>query len=124
MIQLPGIYAKEKTKWIPVFRAIGAMTNIVLNIFLIPKYGVIGSAWATAISFFIMSLSVFIKLFNIYYIKYNWLALCYPLLFMSVILFPVESLFYRFLIVMFYVFGWYFLVITKNERIILKSLFQ
>ncbi len=124
VLQLPGIYAKEKTKWIPIFRAIGAMTNIALNIFLIPKYGVLGSAWATAISFFIMSLSVFIKLFNIYYVKYNWLALCYPLFFMIIIFFPIESLFSRFFLVIFYVFGWYFLTLSKNERIILKGLFQ
>ena len=123
VIQLPGIYAKELTSWIPVFRAIGAMTNIAFNIFLIPKYGVLGSAWATAIAFFIMSLSVFIKLFNIYYIKYNWFALCYPVFFMSVIFFPIESLFYRFLIVMLYGIGWYFLAISKNERNILKGLF-
>ena len=123
VIQLPGVYAKELTSWIPIFRAIGAMTNIALNIFLIPKYGVLGSAWATAIAFFIMSLSVFIKLFNIYYIQYNWLALCYPLFFMSVIFFPIESLLYRFLIVMLYGFGWYFLAISRNEKIILKGLF-
>ncbi len=123
VIQLPGVYAKKLTSWIPVFRAIGAMTNIGLNIFLIPKYGVLGSAWATAISFFIMSLSVFIKLFNIYYIQYNWLALCYPLLFMSVIFYPIESLLYRILIIILYGLGWYFLAINKNERIILKGLF-
>ena len=124
VIQLPGIYAKEKTKWIPIFRAIGAMTNIALNIFLIPKYGVLGSAWATAVAFFIMSLSVFIKLFNIYYVKYNWLALCYPVFFMSVIFSPIESLFSRFLIVILYGFGWYFLAINKNERKVVKGIFQ
>ena len=36
-----------------------------MNIILIPKYGVLGSAWATAVAFLFMSLSVFIKLFNI-----------------------------------------------------------
>ena len=75
VIQLPGVYAKEITTWIPVFRAIGAFTNIALNIILIPEYGVIGSAWATVVAFLFMSLSVFIKLYNKYYIKYNWAAL-------------------------------------------------
>ena len=124
VIQLPGVYAKEITNWIPIFRAIGAITNIILNIFLIPKYGVLGSACATVIAFFIMSLSVFIKLFNIYYVKYNWLALCYPVFFMSVIFSPIESLFSRFLIVILYGFGWYFLAISKNERTVVKGLFQ
>ncbi len=121
VIQLPGVYAKEITNWIPIFRAIGAMTNIALNIFLIPKYGVLGSAWATVIAFFIMSLSVFIKLFNIYYVKYNWLALCYPVFFMSVIFFPIDSLFFRFLIAIVYGIGWYFLAINNNERTVIKG---
>ena len=93
VIQLPGVYAKEITIWIPIFRAIGAISNISLNIILIPKYGVLGSAWATAISFVIMSLSVFIKLFNIYYVRYNWKALLYPILFMTIIFSPLQSVF-------------------------------
>ena len=121
VIQLPGIYATEITNWIPIFRAIGATTNIALNIFLIPKYGALGSAWATVIAFFIMSLTVFIKLFNIYYVKYNWLALCYPLFYMSVLFFPIESLLSRFLIAILYGIGWYFLAINNNERTIIKG---
>ena len=66
VIQLPGVYANELTSWIPMFRGIGAVTNISLNIILIPKYGVLGSAWAMVAAFAFMSFSVFIKLFNIY----------------------------------------------------------
>ena len=91
---------------------------------LIPKYGVIGSAWGTAISFAIMSLSVFIKLFNIYYVKYNWKAFFYPILFMAIIFSPLQSVLLRVFIGGFYWAGWYFLAISKDERKIIKGLFN
>ena len=124
VIQLPGVYAKEITTWIPIFRAIGAISNISLNIILIPKYGVLGSAWATAISFVFMSLSVFIKLFNIYYVKYNWKAILYPILFMVIIFSPLQSALVKVFIGFCYWSGWYFLVISKDERKIIKGLFN
>ena len=124
VIQLPGIYAKEITTWIPIFRAIGAISNISLNIVLIPQYGILGSAWATAISFVFMSLSVFLKLFNIYHVKYNWKALIYPILFMVIIFTPLESVLVRVFIGFCYWVGWYFLAISKDERITIKGLFN
>ena len=124
VIQLPGVYEKEITTWIPIFRAIGAISNISLNIILIPKYGVLGSAWATAISFVFMSLSVFIKLFNIYYVKYNWKAIFYPILFMAIIFSPLQSALFRVFIGFCYWVGWYFLAISKDERKLIKGLFN
>ena len=124
VIQLPGVYAKEITTWIPIFRAIGAISNISLNIILIPKYGVLGSAWATAISFVFMSLSVFIKLFNIYHVKYNWKAVFYPILFMVIIFSPLQSALVKVFIGFCYWSGWYFLAISKDERKIIKGLFN
>ena len=64
VLQLPGIYANNITNWVPIFRAIGAISNISFNIILIPQYGVIGCAWATVLSFFIMSIT-FSLLFNV-----------------------------------------------------------
>ena len=124
MIQLPGVYASELTSWIPVFRGIGAGTNISLNIILIPKYGVLGSAWAMVAAFAFMSFSVFIKLFNIYYVKYNWVALCYPVVFMLIIFFPIHSLISRLIIAISYGVGWYLLAINNNERMMIKGLFS
>ena len=124
MVQLPGVYASELTSWIPMFRGIGAVTNISLNIILIPKYGVLGSAWAMVAAFAFMSFSVFIKLFNIYYVKYNWVALCYPVVFMLIIFFPIHSLISRLIISICYGVGWYLLAINNNERMMIKGLFS
>lgn len=38
---------------------IGAVTNILLNIILIPKFGGVGSAWGTMISYFVVVLCLF-----------------------------------------------------------------
>jgi len=39
---------------------IGAVTNILLNVILIPRFGGVGSAWGTMISYFVVVLSLFI----------------------------------------------------------------
>jgi len=124
VLQLPGVYAEEITIWIPIFRAIGAISNISLNIILIPEYGVLGSAWATAISFVFMSLSIFIKLFNSYYVKYNWKAIFYPILFMAIIFYPLESTLARVFICFCYWGGWYYLAISRDEKKIIEGLFN
>ena len=122
VIQLPGIYSKKITSWVPIFRAIGASTNIFLNIFLIPKYGIVGSAFATAIAFLLMSLSVYIKLYKIYYIRYNWLALCYPLFFIGLTFLSFNALSFRLAITASYLFGWYYLALNNSERLTIKGL--
>lgn len=39
----------------------GAVANVVLNIFLIPKYGVVGAAVGTALFYFIATFSIVIN---------------------------------------------------------------
>lgn len=45
------IILEKKQKVALIFRTIGAILNIILNLILIPKYGPIGAAWATLISY-------------------------------------------------------------------------
>lgn len=56
--QLPGIalYAQKKDLALLFSTLIGGGANVVLNIILIPKYGIMGAAWATAISYGLMGL--------------------------------------------------------------------
>lgn len=51
-----GIWKREKTKYIPFLMSISAILNIILNIILVPIYGGVGAALATAIVFFILTL--------------------------------------------------------------------
>ena len=50
-----GIYVKKKTGWLGLIGVLCSCSNIALNFILIPRYGVMGAAWATALSFLLMS---------------------------------------------------------------------
>lgn len=69
---MPGIFYSNKTKLLPVFRGIGALSNIGLNILLIPKYGATGAAIATAISFGLMLISLYFRANRLFHIPYFW----------------------------------------------------
>ncbi len=59
---LAGTYIAKKTMYLGPVGLASAAANIGLNLLLIPRYGMLGAAWATAISFFFMSaLSLFVS---------------------------------------------------------------
>ena len=72
LLQLPGVFYQEKSLWIATSRAIGAISNIVLNIYMIPIYGVEGAAIATCLSFIIMFIIMFIFNRRLFHISYEW----------------------------------------------------
>ena len=72
LLQLPGVFHQEKSLWITISRAIGAISNIIFNIYLIPKYGGQGAAIATCISFIIMFIIMFIINIRLFPISYEW----------------------------------------------------
>jgi len=50
-----GLYIDKKTALISGLTLFAGMLNVVLNIFLIPKFGIIGASAATLISYFILT---------------------------------------------------------------------
>jgi O-antigen/teichoic acid export membrane protein len=52
---LAGAYIAKRTASLGPAGVLSAGANIGLNLLLIPHYGMVGAAWATAVSFFIMS---------------------------------------------------------------------
>lgn len=66
-----GILLQKKTKYIALITAICAVSNLILNYLLIPKFGMMGAAWATLATFAIMfTLNYFISN-GIYYVRYE-----------------------------------------------------
>ncbi len=72
LVQLPGVYLKEKSGWVAIVRGIGALSNIALNFLLIPKYGIVGAASATFIAFFLMAVFMYFLNTRIFPVKYEW----------------------------------------------------
>ena len=122
VLQLPGIYMKKITRWVPVFRAIGASIMIVVGLVLIPQIGMMGASYAVIIAFFIMSVSVYLKTRNLYSVPYNWIAIIYPIIFLffSVII-PTDFII-NCVVSIIYPVGWYFFALNTEERSGLKKI--
>jgi O-antigen/teichoic acid export membrane protein len=67
-----GIYIEKKTFFLPITTSISAVTNVILNIILIPKLGIMGSAIATLLSYLIMAVSTYYISQNIYRVQYEF----------------------------------------------------
>ena len=67
-----GIYIEEKTKYFPIVTGTGAAVNILVNLLLIPVYGIMGAALATFLSYFIMAIGLYFVSQKFYPIKYEF----------------------------------------------------
>ena len=65
----PLFYFK-KTKLLPIITGAAAVLNILLNYFLIPRYGAIAAAWATLVSYGAMLVIYYVVAQNISPLKY------------------------------------------------------
>ncbi|MEA3307062.1 MAG: oligosaccharide flippase family protein [Elusimicrobiota bacterium] len=69
---LAGIIIRKKTKWIMIAALIGAGANILLNLKLIPLYGMYGAAYAVLISYILMAVMLHEISRRIYPVKYEY----------------------------------------------------
>ena len=116
---MPRIYKYEHTKKIMYFRFIGALSNIIMNIILIPEFGIIGSAYATLISFIIMSFYIFTVGNRLEYIRYNIKGWLFPLItwVLAIISIYITSEYIIAIsLLVSYPMIWYKLIITTDEK--------
>jgi O-antigen/teichoic acid export membrane protein len=66
-----GIYIEEKSMYIPLITGIGATVNIVVNLLLIPVWGIMGAALATLGAYFAMAAGLYIVTQKFYRIEYE-----------------------------------------------------
>lgn len=67
-----GIFIEEKTKYMPIVTVLGAVSNIVANLILIPQIGIMGAAVAMLISYVTMTIAIFIVSQKFYQIPYEY----------------------------------------------------
>lgn len=65
-------FFQNKIRYLIYSSAIGCISNIILNILLIPPFSMIGAAIATMLSYFIMFLALYLYSQKIYKIDYEW----------------------------------------------------
>lgn len=66
-----GIFISERTGILSVIMIVGAIITIVANAILVPMLGMMGSAWATVISYAVMSLTLFVFSTRAYNVPYT-----------------------------------------------------
>jgi len=65
-----GFYLVKRTKIIALLTLSCALINIIINLFLIPAYGILGAAYSTVVSYFI--LTVLITVFSRSLLRVQW----------------------------------------------------
>ncbi|MDP6684820.1 MAG: oligosaccharide flippase family protein [Candidatus Marinimicrobia bacterium] len=121
VLQLPGIYATDKTRLIPLFRGIGAVSNIVLNLILIPRFGVMGAAWATAVSFGIIALTIFLFNYSQYPIPFTFQSIIIPLGYFGLACIVPGGLWNQIILTVGFIPVWYGFALRKSERELIKT---
>ena len=66
-----GLNITKNTRYYPVSTAIGAGVNLGLNLWLIPRYGIIGAAWATGAAYRVQAAIAFIFSQRYYRVTYE-----------------------------------------------------
>ena len=61
ILQMPAIYIKNKQKWIPFIWGFGLLVNFTSNYFLIQKFGFVGAAYSTLLTYLSMSIFIIFK---------------------------------------------------------------
>lgn len=82
----------DKTKYAAMFAFIGASLTLVINLWGIPKYGYMASAWATFVAYLAMFLCSFILGKKKYPIPYQWKKLLGYMLFSILLYFFIPKL--------------------------------
>jgi O-antigen/teichoic acid export membrane protein len=59
VVLVNGLVAKNLQNYLPFSTGIGAVMNVVLNLYFIPRWGAVGSAWATNISYTLAAILLF-----------------------------------------------------------------
>jgi O-antigen/teichoic acid export membrane protein len=67
-----GLNITKQTKYYPVATAIAALTSVGANLFLIPRYGVIGAAWSNTLSYAVLAGTAMRFSQRAYPMHYEW----------------------------------------------------
>ena len=66
-----GVYVESRTRMLPGIVSAGAATNVVLNVILIPRIGIIGAAWGTVAAYALMAAALYLSTRRFYRVAYE-----------------------------------------------------
>lgn len=129
-IVILGLYLKKKTSVIAIITLSAAALNIILNIILIPKYKIMGAAYATTISYLLIFISTNLFSEKSYPIHFNQKKLLILLL-TGISLFCLNNLlgekisYLKFIVILLYpIILYIFNLLDYREITIIKTFFR
>jgi O-antigen/teichoic acid export membrane protein len=69
---LAGIYIKERNKILPLVTGAGALVNVLVNLALVPYFGITGAALATLAAYIVMAGYIYYESNKVYPVPYEW----------------------------------------------------
>ena len=72
---MAGVYVKERTRILPGIVGLGAGINLLLNLLLIPRLGMMGAAWSTLAAYVAMATLLFVFEQGFYPVDYEWMRM-------------------------------------------------
>jgi O-antigen/teichoic acid export membrane protein len=67
----PGIHITKNTKYLPAFSAAAAVLNVGLNFLIVPRFGILGAAVTTTVTFLFLAAATVILSQRVYRIRYE-----------------------------------------------------
>ncbi len=122
VLQLPGVFLTERTKFVPLFRGVGAALLIILSIFLIPRLGIMGAAYAKTLGYLGMAGLIGINNLKHYKIPHSSRGILFPVLFMLICVAITPGLTNNLIISILYILLWYIFIADESDKVKLKKL--
>ncbi|HWC65021.1 MAG TPA: polysaccharide biosynthesis C-terminal domain-containing protein, partial [Thermoanaerobaculia bacterium] len=69
---IAGIYIREKTSRLPIVTGLGALVNVATNLWWVPRFGIIGAAYATLAAYVVMAAAMFRFSQRAFPLAYEW----------------------------------------------------
>jgi len=67
-----GIFLKKATRRLPLVTGAAAAVTIIGNILLVPRYGMLASAWVSLVAFVIQAILLYFVVNRLYPVAYEW----------------------------------------------------
>jgi O-antigen/teichoic acid export membrane protein len=67
-----GLIITKRTKFYPVATGLAAVASVLANLLLIPKFGIVGAAWANLVAYATLAIVTSVFSWRVYPIPYEW----------------------------------------------------
>ncbi len=119
---MAGIYIKKKTKYLPFITGGAALTNIVINLLLIPSLGIFGAAVSSLLSYLAMLIGIFLVSQKYYPIQYEYSRIITVFVIIGVIFFSNIYFFSDYILMKIFLLVAFIILIFVFKIISIKSI--